>query len=280
LSKENAETLRRKLGFDFMCVDESDGRSRGLVLFWKEENKMISEYVSPNFIDVVFETLCGSRWRLTGFYGEPAWEDRHQSWSSLRDLSSRPLLPWLVLGDFNEILFSDEKEGGNPRPARMMQEFRDCLMDCELHDMGYVGDKFTWSRADVKERLDRAVCNAEWRLMFPMAGVTNAQHHRSDHRPVIVNIEFHDENLVRRRSGGKKFEARWLAEESVNEIVKTAWEKAKLLGIAPFLATRTSAVHQSLHDWDRMTLKGPKNVLLSSRRSWNTCGVVQSRQNQ
>jgi hypothetical protein len=34
-------------------------------------------------------------------------------------------------------MYSDEKEGGNPRPARMMQEFRDCLSGCELHDMGF-----------------------------------------------------------------------------------------------------------------------------------------------
>jgi hypothetical protein len=266
LSKENAENLRRKLGFDFMSIDESDGRSRGLVMFWKEDNKMISEYVSANFIDIVFETTNGTHWRFTGFYGEPAWEDRQQSWSSLRDLSTRPLLPWLVIGDFNEILYSDEKEGGNPRPARMMQEFRDCLMDCDLHDMGYLGDKFTWSRAEVKERLDRAVCNTEWCTLFPMAATSNEQHHRSDHRPVVVDTEFHDESLIRRRSGGKKFEARWLAEESVNEIVKTAWEKAKLLGIAPSLAQRTSAVHSSLHEWDRTTLKGPKKRIAKLKK--------------
>jgi hypothetical protein len=114
LSKENAKKLRRKLGFDFMSIDESDGRSRGLVMFWKEDNKMISEHVSANFIDIVFETTNGTHWRFTGFYGELAWEDRQQSWSSLRDLSTRPLLPWLVIGDFNEILYSNEKKGGNP----------------------------------------------------------------------------------------------------------------------------------------------------------------------
>jgi hypothetical protein len=42
LNKEDAESLRRKLVYDFMCVVESDGRSRGLVLFWNDENKMVS----------------------------------------------------------------------------------------------------------------------------------------------------------------------------------------------------------------------------------------------
>jgi hypothetical protein len=99
-----------------------------------------------------------------------------------------------------------------------------------------------------------------------MAATSNEQHHQSDHRPVVVDTEFHNESLIRRRSGGKKFEARWLAEESVNEIVKTAWEKAKLLGIAPSLAQRTNAVHSSLHEWDRTTLKGPKKIIAKLKK--------------
>jgi hypothetical protein len=47
-------------------------------------------------------------------------------------------LPWIVIGDFNEIMYSHEK-GGNSGPANMMQAFRDCLMDCDLHDMGLTG---------------------------------------------------------------------------------------------------------------------------------------------
>lgn len=56
----------------------------------------------------------------------------------------------------------------------------------------------------------------------------------------------------------KFFEARWLKEETVGEIVKASWEKAKLAGISPTLAERTRAVHADLHSWDRETLKGPK----------------------
>jgi hypothetical protein len=92
----------------------------------------------------VFETATGGKWRFIGVYGEPTWEDKHLSWNCLRDLSNRTKLPWIVIGDFNEIPYSDEKEGGNPRPLCMMQDFRDRLPDCELHDMGFMGDKFTW----------------------------------------------------------------------------------------------------------------------------------------
>jgi hypothetical protein len=44
---------------------------------------------------------------------------------------------------------------------------------CELEDLGFVGDPYTWrnnsQRAEtyVKERLDRSVANLEWRTHFP-----------------------------------------------------------------------------------------------------------------
>jgi hypothetical protein len=126
-----------------MCVDESDGRARGLALFWNVDNKLISEYVSSNCIDVIFESCSGIVWRFTGFYGEPKWEDRHLSWDRLRGLNNRHGMPWIVIGDFNEIMYSDEKEGGNPRPQGYMQAFRDVLSDCELFDLGFNGDPFT-----------------------------------------------------------------------------------------------------------------------------------------
>lgn len=36
--------------------------------------------------------------------------------------------PWLVMGDFNEILYNLEKEGGRPRPQRHLQAFHDVLI--------------------------------------------------------------------------------------------------------------------------------------------------------
>lgn len=44
----------------------------------------------------------------------------------------------------------------------------------------------------------------------------------------------------------------------MNEVVHTAWEKAKLAGLGPSLADRTKAVHADLHTWDRDILKAPK----------------------
>ena len=76
------------------------------------------------------------------------------------------------------------------RPHRYMDAFRDALVDCELEDLGYMGEMFTWKRGRIRERLDRAVANGAWTLMHPNAVVVHFDYIRSDHRPIILDTEY------------------------------------------------------------------------------------------
>jgi hypothetical protein len=57
-------------------------------------------------------------------YGEPRSEEKEKTWRLLRILCDRSTLPWLCCGDFHEILFNCEKEGGAPRSESCMAKFR------------------------------------------------------------------------------------------------------------------------------------------------------------
>jgi hypothetical protein len=195
-----------------------------------------------------------SQWRLTGFYGEPSGKNKYKSWEYIRQLNIEFDLPWIILGDFNEILYAHEKEGGNMRPPGMTQNFRQCLSECGLEDLGYIGDIFTWRRGEIRERLDRAVGNERWSAMFPFAAVINKEHSRSDHRPIVVDTEYHVGMCPSRRSA-RQFEARWLKEETVEEIVKTSWLKAKARGLYGVMEC-TAEVHKDLHTWDKKCSEG------------------------
>jgi hypothetical protein len=136
-------------------------------------------------------------------------------------------LPWLVMGNFNEILYSNEKEGGAMRPQRCMQAFRNALHACNLEDLGYEGDIFTWRRGKICERLDRAVCDPRWAAMFPLAAVVNEEFGKSEHRPILVDTERCTGLHMPCGQPTIKFEARWLCESSVETIIHTACDRAK-----------------------------------------------------
>ena len=77
-------------------------------------------------------------WRLTSsVYGEAQVSERHKTWDLLKDICGDSPLPWLCIGDFNEVLRSDEHVGIGRRSASQIQGFRDTVDVCNLIDLGY-----------------------------------------------------------------------------------------------------------------------------------------------
>ncbi|KAL7153226.1 hypothetical protein ABFS83_04G152200 [Erythranthe nasuta] len=137
--------LMRKWNLFGISVDRV-GLSGGLALLWQKDVKVELCNFSSNHIDAVVHDGPGSRaWRFTGIYGFPEQQRRNETWSLLRQLNAQSNLPWVIGGDFNEILFNSEKVGGLVRSPSSIEAFRAVLAECTLVDLGYVGSHFTWS---------------------------------------------------------------------------------------------------------------------------------------
>ena len=54
-------------------------------------------------------------------------------------------------------------------------------------DMGFVGSRFTWKRGAVQERLDRFVCNEDWKDRVNMFQVSHLPRVQSDHNPLLLS---------------------------------------------------------------------------------------------
>lgn len=78
-----AERVKRELGFECgFYVDCMDPRG-GLMLLWNEDWDVRIQSFSRFHIDCF---ICGGPsgdWRFTGFYGNPARNERHHSWTLL-----------------------------------------------------------------------------------------------------------------------------------------------------------------------------------------------------
>lgn len=52
---------------------------------------------------------------------------------------------WVCIGDFNEVLSINEKEGRADRSSRLIANFQQCLDSNGLKDLGFTGSWFTWA---------------------------------------------------------------------------------------------------------------------------------------
>ena len=120
-----------------MLVVPCLGRRGGLAMLWKEEVDLNIQTYNQNHINALILTKQNMSWRITGFYGKPEEHLRHETWDLLKYLSTLTSTPWLCIGDYNEILSAEEKDGRLPKPMHLMQEFRSTLLHCGLIDLGY-----------------------------------------------------------------------------------------------------------------------------------------------
>ncbi|XVE53746.1 hypothetical protein DITRI_Ditri03aG0027500 [Diplodiscus trichospermus] len=221
------EFLRARWKFKNCLADDAVGRSGSLALLWSDDVSLAIQSFSKNHIDAGVLNDDGLvSWRITGFYGDPITGQRYRSWDLLRTLVGQSSLPWLCMGDFNEIVSSSEKLGGAILPESQMSDFRDVLMDCGSFELPVIGCNFTWARGEgddaVFERLDRCIVTDSWLSLFPQASEVHLVHSYSDHCPLLVRLL---EASGDRINGIKpiRFEDIWLKYDGCREVICSGW---------------------------------------------------------
>lgn len=127
----------------------------------------------------------------------------------------------MVRGDFNEIMYDYEKEGGCLRSHGFMCAFREIMDDCGLADLKSKCDLFTWynKRAGDNisfERLDRYICNCDWRMVYPFDEVSNLELYGSDHHPILIILKPHGFINIQHNHMRFFFEHKRLMEEDLS----------------------------------------------------------------
>ncbi|KAF2313872.1 hypothetical protein GH714_018475 [Hevea brasiliensis] len=219
------ESVRRQLGFTNEFYVDPYGLLGGLALWWTEDTQISVLNACPNFVDCDI-VLTGQKmnWRTTFVYGWPATKDRNSFWEDMKLLLSPYPEPWVCVGD-NAISSPDEKIGGDVvRPSQV-----NCLLNflnhCDLVDLECKGPFFTWfnkqfGRRAIQERLDRAIASIEWRELFPKAVVVHDALLGSDHRPLVLYIEW----CQLKKHYLFHFEAKWLIHPQCLSVISSAWQ--------------------------------------------------------
>ena len=164
-------------------------------------------------------------WLITGIYASPRYRERRILWDNLNKVATLHNLPWLVLGDFNEILSSEDKLGGRPINLYRPMVFQQCLNSYNLLDLGFQGPRFTWVNkrdflAFIQERIDRCFANSSWRTMYPEASVYHLTRLHSDHCPVLLSLNPSNGNHSNRPF---RFQPMWLSHPHFTKLVQDNW---------------------------------------------------------
>ncbi|XP_074291884.1 uncharacterized protein LOC141618698 [Silene latifolia] len=161
--------------------------------------------------------------RATFIYAFNKVEERASLWQDLIRLNV--IGPWIVLGDFNNVMYANERLGKMVKDDEMVP-FQSTVNRCDLHDMKSTGSFFTWNNKQpnatrVFSRIDRVLVNGAW-LNWNIDW--NAHYHPEgdfDHCPCIISC---GENFVGKKKAFKFFNM-WVKVEDFGKVVADSWQK-------------------------------------------------------
>nr|AFP55574.1 non-ltr retroelement reverse transcriptase [Rosa rugosa] len=219
---------KRNLKFTDHHVVDPIATGRGLALFWGDAVQVSILDSSPNYVDTVVSFLSDAFvCKITWMYGNPHDNEKRAFWRLMYSRFPVQSLPWLVLGDFNEVLDPSEKWGGGPPLPWRIKLFRDFLNNGHLRDLHFKGPGFSWfamrhGRVFIKERLDRALGNIAWSSSQPNTQILHLPKIGSDHRPLLLDSNPKMLNKTRLF----RFEQMWTTHEEYSDVIQRSWPPA------------------------------------------------------
>ncbi|KAK3218118.1 hypothetical protein Dsin_012088 [Dipteronia sinensis] len=182
-------------------------------------------------------------------------------------------LQWLCIGDFNEIAIRNEKLGGQERPRRLMEEFREALDFCGLEDLGFSGLAYTWcNKSDresmIQEHLDREVSCYNWKKLFPGSYVNHLEFLRSNIMPIVVEVLDSDGITVKRKCRGGRFhfENCWADREDCRDLIRCFWLPSRSGGAVDNVVSTIQKCTLQLLNWNTRKCVDMKKALVETQK--------------
>jgi exonuclease III len=198
----------------------SNGSSGGTIIIWKS-SRFLGQVVFQNqyAMSVEFTSVfSGATWILTNIYAPCTTEGRQEFLSWLHDVDMPEDTDWFLVGDFNLIRRSSDrnKSGGN---IQDMLRFNAVISNLRLEELKLNGNKFTWTnkqQSPLLKRLDWFFTSTSWMTNYPGSAVTTLSRDISDHSPCLISI-----TTDIPRSKVFRFENYWLLHDDYE--CSTAW---------------------------------------------------------
>ncbi|KAL8143889.1 hypothetical protein V2J09_016921 [Rumex salicifolius] len=227
ISGTQADKVCAQIGSDSLIRSEASGFSGGIWVLWRNDRVFVSEVdVQVQAVTLKVRRTGEHIWLFSAIYANPKPAMREYLWHHLLEVAADNDLPWLLLGDFNTANL-EERTGNFDELRRRCARFSNWIEEMNLLDLGYSGQRYTWSRGRDPEtrtnaRLDRERCTADWHAQFSDASLRHLLRNQSDHVPLLVNYNGFEPDSIRNKTF--RFQAAWLLNEEFNHFLAAHWE--------------------------------------------------------
>ncbi|KAK8582503.1 hypothetical protein V6N13_069280 [Hibiscus sabdariffa] len=221
ISGSTADRVIDALNFPYSFRVEAVGFSGGIWLCWHDHIDVEILFSHFQFVHCRISCKFSHRSTLATFiYASPNVSKRKHLWSYISQFSHYITKPWVILGDFNATVAPDERMGCSIAPDR---DFINMIFDSGLHDLGYLGPDFTWTRTNRAVRLDRCLCNEYLLESFPDTIVHHLLRMKSDHRPLLLQFGHAPPRVTNYRF---RYFAGWLQHTDFKRFVNDNWDSS------------------------------------------------------
>ncbi|PKU80371.1 hypothetical protein MA16_Dca026368 [Dendrobium catenatum] len=129
------------------------------------------------------------------------------------------------------------------------------ISTCDLHDIGFFGNAYTWNRDNLWQSLDRVLFNNDWIAKFQMTHVEHLSRTASDHAPLLLSINANKDFFPT----AFKFQNMWLSHHDFLNVFERNWQAplfpiGNISGMAK-LWSKLSRLNQVLRWWNKHTFK-------------------------
>ncbi len=199
-------------------------------------------------LNLVFRRKAdGSSFTISNIYGPTCDSLKSAFFQELRHFATLSVGVWTMIGDFNVLLSSQDKNGPISCTSEILA-FRDVILDLGLIDLPLLNKSFTWSngrRQPTLDRLDRAFMSVDWHATFPCSTLRALPRPRSDHSPLLLSaFSFIPSPQVFR------FESFWLRYPGLVDVVNKAWvDGSSAAQTAGSFSSKIARVQKGLRSW-------------------------------
>ncbi|KAJ6380478.1 hypothetical protein OIU78_027942 [Salix suchowensis] len=208
--------------------------------------------------------------RITFVYGRNTPAERRPLWDYISSHSQAfSHNPWILLGDFNSIMHSDQREGGATSWLSHSEDFQKAAYLAQLIVIPYQGLKFTWHNGqngaqNIQKKLDWVLGNSSLLQCWPSTSATFLPRTVSDHSAAVVMLR----PPMKPISFQFKFLNLWTSRDEFLPTVSQAWNIEVLGDPMIRLAAKLKSVKVALKAFHKQHSSHISSRVLEAKKNW------------